>query len=199
MRPPPRSTLGYPASLLREAQQLYVEERLSCRRVVEKLRERHGWAPSQQCVFEHLRRRGVLRSRSDADRAMNERLHGKDYRTLAERARQLAEDHYWSPRAIARHLGVSKGMVRRTLEPHQQPGPAEAIRRRAWDASYPDVRARLRRRIEVLRRRRAGETYDAIAAALGVSRSTIYHYCRAAKLTRPLRGRGGRPWVGSTP
>jgi len=189
----------YPASLVREAERLYLEERLSCRGVARRLAAKHDPPPSQQWVFDHLRRRGVLRSRSQADRVFNSRRTGKDYDALGRRARQLAGEKRWSVRQIARALGVSRNMVHAALRPDDRLDARQATLRRKWVADHPDVEARLDRRASAVFWRRQGLTYSRIAKLTGLSSATIYVALKEANLTgsrqRPCRccGKGKDP------
>lgn len=189
-----KRTPVYPAWLIGEAERLYVEERLSCRGVVKALARRFDRAPSQQWVFDHLRRRGVLRTKSDADRIQNSRRTGKDYSALRRTARRLAQEKRWSVRHIARVLDVSRGMVRRSVDPVDRCDPSQATTRRAWQAEHPDVESRLDKHASAVFWRRQGRTYREIAGLTGLSIATIYLALKAAGMTRRQR-----TWCGPPP
>lgn len=184
----------YPVSLIQEAERLYVEERLSCRGVAARLAETYDPAPSQEWVYQRLRERGVLRSKSRALRVRNGRENSKDYDALAAEAAKLAANRKLSIRRIAQDLGVSRNMARQAVRKADRCNPSRATRRRAWEADLPDVEDRLDRRARVIYlRRELGKTYAEIAAATGLARSTICVYLKDAGLigsrSRPRRFR----------
>jgi len=177
----------YTVRLVSEAERLYVDEQLSCRGVVARLKELHPGdpAPSQEWVNVHLRRRGVLRDKSRADEIMNARRNGKDYDGLAVRAHELASQKL-SVRAIARRLDVSRNFVR-LRAPEAAVGASEATKRQAWETDNPAASARRARRARVAELRMrwlAGEHWDlkAIVADVGASLATVSSDLRATGL-----------------
>jgi AraC-like DNA-binding protein len=172
----------YRTGIRTEALGLY-QSGLSCRRVVAELKRRHGSSPSQNTIFEWCRDERVLRDKSRADELMNARRNGRNYDQVRLEARRLAEDHLWSIRRIARHLGVAKSAVKRAIDPDHHLDLSEAVMRRVWQAYLPDVDDRLRRRDEVIALRHRGATYPEISKATGLSPSTVFSYCRCAGLT----------------
>lgn len=181
-------TPTYPVSLVREAERLYVAERLSCRAVARRLAEKHGTGPSQEWVHARMRERGVLRTKSETNKIQNGRRNGRDYeKDLPARARELARRR-WSVRRIARELGISRNAVKAYLPAADRCGPAEATVRQRWLADDAGAELRRGRRAQVLELRvRRGLKYREIAAITGLSVPTISAYLRQAGLTRPAR------------
>lgn len=176
----------FTARTMLEARRLYVEERLSCRGVVARLRAAGvDPAPSQQTVFDYLRRAGVLRTKSQADVIQNGRRNGRDYEAIGPVARELARERRWSVHRIARELDISRNAVKRHLEAEDRCDAAEATRRAQWEADTPEARARRERRIQVMQLRIAGKKLREIVAAVGVSLPTVCTWLREDGLTRP--------------
>lgn len=175
-------TPSYPTALIQEAARLYVDERLSCRGVEVRLKQRHAAVPSQQTIYLWLKHQGVLRTKSAADRIQNGRRNGIDYDDVASRARELAGERRWSVRRIALELGVSRNAVRAYLDPQDRCGAAEATVRAAWLADTPEAAERRQKREKVLALRRQGASYPEIEQATGLSTATVYLYLLAAGL-----------------
>lgn len=183
-----RKTPQYPVRLVREAERLYIEERLSCRAVASRLRETYGAAPSQEWVHARMRERGVLRTKSQTNKIQNGRRNGRDYeKDLPARARELAARR-WSVRRIARELGVSRNAVKAYIDPVDRCSRAEATVRERWLAEDPGAERRRELRVRVLDLRvRHGLKYREISEMTGLSVPTISAYLRQAGVTRPAR------------
>jgi DNA-binding CsgD family transcriptional regulator/transposase-like protein len=175
---------GYTMRVVREAVDLY-RAGYSARGVARILGERMSPAPSHESVSGWARAAGVDRSKSRAQEVRAARLAARDYDALRRRARFLATEKLWSVRQIACTLKVSRNFVLRSVPKSYRCGLSLSIERRMWQAHLPDVERRRQIRDEVILRRKQGETYPEIAAATGLSHSTVYHYCHQAGLTTP--------------
>ncbi len=175
-------TPEYPAEVVEEALRLYIDERLSCRGVEARLREKHSPAPSQESIHQWVKAHGLLRTKSQADVIQNSRRNGRDYEgEVGPRAQELATRKL-SVRRIARELGVSRQAVKRHLSEEDRPGPAMATIRQAWEADTPEARARRARRDQVVVMRHDGATYPEIEEESGLSTATVYLYLKGAGL-----------------
>jgi transposase len=169
----------------REALRFYAQG-LSCRKVAAILSITFDPAPSQETIYQWARVAGIIRTKTRANELREARRQGKNFDAIREEARHLAVDRLWSVRRISEQLHVSRGVVTRALAGSYESRehlltPREATIRRKWQAYLPDVEQRRARRDEVIDRRERGETYTSIAAALGVSRSTVYSDVRGLK------------------
>lgn len=178
--------LGFHSSVLREAVTLY-RAGMSCRAVSVELRSRMDPGPSQQWVFERLRERGEIRSKSRAQQVRGSRDHGRDYDRLRAQAVGLARRNL-PQREIARRLGVSRSSVRRWLPRDLRMSVSESLRVRAWAASTPQAHARVMRRRRVLKMSAEGATYREIREETGVSSATIHKYRRETGMVKMKGG-----------
>ncbi len=171
------SASTFRSHMRREARDLYVGRRMSCRAVSDLLREKYDRAPSHATVYEWMKFDGVLRTRSESDRIMNERIQGVDYGQKERQALDLWRKD-WSIRRIADEIGVSRRAVtgwfrKRGLHIRT---PSEATLHAAWDASTEAAERRRHRVREVFRLRfREEMKVRDIALELGVSISTVYN------------------------
>jgi hypothetical protein len=161
---------------------------MSAASVEEELRRRgYKHVPSREAIGKWAHAAGVARSRSRSDELGQAVRRGRDYDELRRQVRYLATERLLSITRIAKELGVSRNFVRRAMPTVARLNSRSAVERRIWQAYLPDVERRRAAVAEVARRRAAGESIPAIAAAVGISPMTVWRYCRRSGLTHPRK------------
>lgn len=179
-RPVPR----WPISLAREGAALY-RRGLSVPDVRAQLAQQHGTAPlpSLEWFRDRFRAMGILRTLSQAQRAHRLRRSGRDFAALADQARALFAARPCPVATLARKLGVSNTTVRNWLTGVAGALDRSAASRAGWRLSRGFVAAR-KARIDVVRMRLAGATFEQIKTSTGCSSSTIALYLADAGVPR---------------
>ncbi len=97
---------------------LYLDEEWphSLREIQPVLKEEFGKSPSDQWIYERLKERGVIRSKSEANRIKNQKATGLKYSEMESAVRYLYHERKWSARKTADHLGLSRQTVTRWMK-----------------------------------------------------------------------------------
>jgi transposase len=180
--------LGYRAPVQREALRLYASG-LSTKGVAAALAEKYNPSPSRQTVWDWVRSAGIVRSKGRAQEIRACTENRRDYAALRRQVRELAEEKLWSVRAIARHLGVSRNFVKCWIPREYRCELSTSIERRAWQAYHPDVERRRTLFDQVVALRERGRKLEDIVVETGLSRSTVWVWCKRAGLTKPTTRR----------
>jgi Homeodomain-like domain len=134
-----------------------------------------GYRASTSWLYKHLRRQGVLRTKSESARLTACRKRGRDYGALELTARSF-DRAVLTNAEIARRLRVSPEWVGGVLGPSSSPVKGQALR---------SVFLRRRRRESVMNAlalRADGLSYRQVSDRLEVSAETIRRWCRESGL-----------------
>jgi DNA-directed RNA polymerase specialized sigma24 family protein len=173
-----RSTPRWPIRLAHEGAALY-RQGFSIARLRAILGRGGRKLPTVDWFARRFRELGILRPRRERLVLALEARTGRNYAELADRACELFAASPTTVAAIARKLGVSTAAVKRWIQRRFTPLSKSEGRRRAYRLSRRGQDARARR-VEVLRLRLAGKSYEEIRQAVGASSSTIASWLREA-------------------
>lgn len=149
-------------------EELYVDKGYSLRVVALLMRAEFDPPPCHEAVRRYLTSRGLMRTRSQADRAMNAALTGKDYVALEPYCVELYREGELSQHDIAKLIGISRSTVRRWLAKNGVPlrdavAVQAQVQRRRGDRTVLRVGELMRQ----------GKTIRETAQRLGISESWV--------------------------
>ncbi len=147
------------------------ERPLSLREVEERLSVEFDQVPSNQWIYEQLRDRGVIRNKSEANRARAMKETGLNYEELESAVALLYVERKLSTHRIAQHLKLSRATVSRWLK---DAGLIRSVREgmiaSMYEATTAEARERRNESVAVARMRYEDlMTNTAIAEATGYS------------------------------